>query len=513
MACLFLTTVDPDKDFRQGQTHHPYDFPIFWKRAENNKLTLERLDMFFASHPHIVYCLYKLSPHLEHLNYDDFLLGFLYAYINPKKMSPCNSINLGNSDWGYFLNSGIRSLPTTNKLDVFNDVPRRAKRRDGTLKIYCGESNTYNTVQERIQRLSKLSGKALPFSVITNAEFQNYYNGDEICSKVIFLQYDGFEKSNIFNLLGYAYGMLGPKNVRFIMYEPQPVPHIVPSDIIIIDSSCYRMPFEAIETLYKTMVGKPMLGTECNELITEERIHTLTTELDRLNSVISQLQTVKFVEFEQEENQTIKIEINKIDRLLARSKIGAIETKLSNCIKHQASIESQIKSLTENLESVKKDVERTRGCFNEERSLIDNYNSLKASYTDRLQKIETTISTRRHLQSALEEKRRIEQALQKELQKVPLQEELQKVPSKPVPMVIEKQPLPKPVENEKARQEDDEEEKSGRFCVVCMERSKNQLFMPCNHVSCCKECGDALRDKQCPICRVPFTASITIFIV
>lgn len=53
-------------------------------------------------------------------------------------------------------------------------------------------------------------------------------------------------------------------------------------------------------------------------------------------------------------------------------------------------------------------------------------------------------------------------------------------------------------EKQQSRQKQDEAE--GRvLCVVCMERERASLFVPCGHLSCCGEC--ALGQVVCPMCR------------
>lgn len=39
-------------------------------------------------------------------------------------------------------------------------------------------------------------------------------------------------------------------------------------------------------------------------------------------------------------------------------------------------------------------------------------------------------------------------------------------------------------------------------CIICEERKKESVFVPCGHKSCCLECGeDAFkRFKKCPVC-------------
>ena len=36
-------------------------------------------------------------------------------------------------------------------------------------------------------------------------------------------------------------------------------------------------------------------------------------------------------------------------------------------------------------------------------------------------------------------------------------------------------------------------------CIICMEKAKNTIMIPCNHVCCCVECSKYL--KKCPMCR------------
>jgi len=51
------------------------------------------------------------------------------------------------------------------------------------------------------------------------------------------------------------------------------------------------------------------------------------------------------------------------------------------------------------------------------------------------------------------------------------------------------------------RQLDDELEQ--QLCVVCKDRKKAVLFVPCLHVCVCEECRGRLRPYRCPICKEP----------
>lgn len=44
-------------------------------------------------------------------------------------------------------------------------------------------------------------------------------------------------------------------------------------------------------------------------------------------------------------------------------------------------------------------------------------------------------------------------------------------------------------------------------CVVCLEREKNTLFLPCKHVNSCNVCATKL--TNCPICRELITRKIS----
>jgi hypothetical protein len=48
------------------------------------------------------------------------------------------------------------------------------------------------------------------------------------------------------------------------------------------------------------------------------------------------------------------------------------------------------------------------------------------------------------------------------------------------------------------------EAKPSNLCDICFDNKKNCLFMPCNHVSTCYDCGKQIFDKnqpKCVICR------------
>lgn len=45
-------------------------------------------------------------------------------------------------------------------------------------------------------------------------------------------------------------------------------------------------------------------------------------------------------------------------------------------------------------------------------------------------------------------------------------------------------------------------------CVVCMERGRHMIFVPCGHGCCCLHCGLLL--KECPLCRVVVTRRLKV---
>eukprot|EP00817_Percolomonadidae_sp_ATCC50343_P005167 CAMPEP_0117418324 /NCGR_PEP_ID=MMETSP0758-20121206/131_1 /TAXON_ID=63605 /ORGANISM="Percolomonas cosmopolitus, Strain AE-1 (ATCC 50343)" /LENGTH=198 /DNA_ID=CAMNT_0005198765 /DNA_START=679 /DNA_END=1275 /DNA_ORIENTATION=+ len=50
-------------------------------------------------------------------------------------------------------------------------------------------------------------------------------------------------------------------------------------------------------------------------------------------------------------------------------------------------------------------------------------------------------------------------------------------------------------------------------CCICMENEKTELFMPCRHLCCCKECTMTIQAKQknaCPICRQTIEQVISV---
>lgn len=47
-------------------------------------------------------------------------------------------------------------------------------------------------------------------------------------------------------------------------------------------------------------------------------------------------------------------------------------------------------------------------------------------------------------------------------------------------------------------------------CVVCFDRNRERLLLPCRHLAVCSECCASLNPRMCPICRSPVKSEIEI---
>ncbi len=56
---------------------------------------------------------------------------------------------------------------------------------------------------------------------------------------------------------------------------------------------------------------------------------------------------------------------------------------------------------------------------------------------------------------------------------------------------------------------DDRNKLDNLKCVICLENDKNMVFLTCNHMVCCEECGQTL--KKCPLCRKDISSRIKVF--
>ena len=55
---------------------------------------------------------------------------------------------------------------------------------------------------------------------------------------------------------------------------------------------------------------------------------------------------------------------------------------------------------------------------------------------------------------------------------------------------------------EDTREDEDEAERQ-RICIVCRDRPRTEVLLPCSHMSMCEECLDQMVDNvfRCPVCR------------
>lgn len=54
-------------------------------------------------------------------------------------------------------------------------------------------------------------------------------------------------------------------------------------------------------------------------------------------------------------------------------------------------------------------------------------------------------------------------------------------------------------------------EKAQSWCVVCQNRRKSVLLMPCRHLCCCTECAEHSSLFRCPICRQQIDRKINVY--
>jgi hypothetical protein len=57
--------------------------------------------------------------------------------------------------------------------------------------------------------------------------------------------------------------------------------------------------------------------------------------------------------------------------------------------------------------------------------------------------------------------------------------------------------------------EENERLKSERLCVICLNKDKNVLFLPCAHLAACLDCSFNL--LNCPICRSKIQATVRTY--
>jgi ATP-dependent DNA helicase PIF1 len=60
------------------------------------------------------------------------------------------------------------------------------------------------------------------------------------------------------------------------------------------------------------------------------------------------------------------------------------------------------------------------------------------------------------------------------------------------------------------QEQNDNSQSDDKLCVICIDNAKDIVFIPCGHVSVCKNCSDGL--KICPLCRSDITTTNKIFL-
>eukprot|EP00434_Breviolum_minutum_P032758 symbB.v1.2.028969.t3/scaffold3123.1/size63075/7 len=57
---------------------------------------------------------------------------------------------------------------------------------------------------------------------------------------------------------------------------------------------------------------------------------------------------------------------------------------------------------------------------------------------------------------------------------------------------------------------EESEEEAGNECMVCFDRRRNVIVLPCRHCSVCLSCLRSMRDERCPLCRSTFSAYLLL---
>jgi RING finger protein 26 len=56
-----------------------------------------------------------------------------------------------------------------------------------------------------------------------------------------------------------------------------------------------------------------------------------------------------------------------------------------------------------------------------------------------------------------------------------------------------------------------ESSKEQRLCVICQEKEKGVVLLPCRHMCLCDACAKHDELKQCPLCREKILHKISVF--
>lgn len=50
-----------------------------------------------------------------------------------------------------------------------------------------------------------------------------------------------------------------------------------------------------------------------------------------------------------------------------------------------------------------------------------------------------------------------------------------------------------------------------RMCVVCQDKEKSVVLLPCRHMCVCAACSEHAQLKNCPLCREAIAHKISVF--
>ncbi len=54
-------------------------------------------------------------------------------------------------------------------------------------------------------------------------------------------------------------------------------------------------------------------------------------------------------------------------------------------------------------------------------------------------------------------------------------------------------------------------QKEARLCIICCEKEKSVVLMPCRHMCLCEDCGGMERITVCPLCRKAIVHKISVY--
>ena len=66
-------------------------------------------------------------------------------------------------------------------------------------------------------------------------------------------------------------------------------------------------------------------------------------------------------------------------------------------------------------------------------------------------------------------------------------------------------------QKEKVLREQADTERDQRLCVICQEKEKSTLLLPCRHLCLCKDCSRRSELDKCPLCRKGIDQKIDVF--